>query len=152
MKQRRAIPDIAVDASKGWVLPTFGSDRPSQFRYWAHVHFEKDPARGERTWTLLVDLEKSPDAFVSKAEATVYFMARNAPEHLLEEGAKFELVCGESHCTNGVIKRVFEVESSRPSSPPTTWRRTTLRAKCKPPNKSYRRSEPHVQSCSHDVK
>jgi hypothetical protein len=109
MKERRAIAEIAVDPQRGWVLPTFGSKKP--FRYWAHVHFEKDPMWGQRTWTLLVDLEKAPDTKASQVEATVYFMAPNAPEELLEEGAKFELVCGESHYTTGTIRRVFEVEA-----------------------------------------
>src|SRR5437867_6860804 len=105
MKERRALAEIAVDTERGWVLPTFGSNQP--FRYWAHVHFEKDPTWGQRTWTLLVDLEKRPDASDKEIQATVYFMAPNAPEELLEEGAKFELVCGESHYTKGVIERVF---------------------------------------------
>jgi len=110
MKLRKAIADIIVDTRKGWALPTFGSKKPSQFRYWAHAHFEKDPTWGEQTWTLLVDLEKSPDTNADHVEATVYFMSPNAPDELLEEGAKFELVCGENYYTSGVIKRVFEVE------------------------------------------
>ena len=111
MKERKALAEIAIDSQRGWMLPTFGSKKP--YRYWAHVHFEKDSTWGQRTWTLLVDLEKEPDVSVGRIEATVYFMAPNAPEELLEEGAKFELLCGESHYTKGVIKRVFEVESSR---------------------------------------
>jgi hypothetical protein len=99
------------------MLPTFGSKKPSRVRYWAHVHFEKDPTWGQRTWTLLIDLDNEPDANARRVEATVYFMAPNAPENLLEAGAKFELLCGESHYARGVIKAVFEVESNRPPSP-----------------------------------
>ena|ERR1700677_4306397 len=116
MKERRANAELAVEPQRGWVLPTFGSKTP--FRYWAHVHFEKDLTWGQRTWTLLVDLEKEPDASVGEIEATVYFMAPNAPTELLQEGARFELLCGESHYTTGVIKRVFEVELSRTPPPP----------------------------------
>ena len=74
---------------------------------------------GQQTWTLLVDLEKEPDVHAGQIEATVYFMAPIAPEELLEEGAKFELLCGESHYTHGVIKSIFEVESNRPPPPAT---------------------------------
>jgi hypothetical protein len=65
---------------------------------------------------MIVDLEAAPDASRGHVDATVYFMAPNAPEGLIEEGAKFELVCGESHYTTGVIKRVFEFERSFPPS------------------------------------
>lgn len=111
MKKRLAIADITVEPQRGWPLPSFGSKKP--FRYWAHVHFEKDLTWGQRTWTLLVDLEKAPDTSAGHIEATVYFMAPNAPEELLEEGARFELLCGESHYTDGVIRRVLEVEHER---------------------------------------
>ncbi|HEX5219719.1 MAG TPA: hypothetical protein VFZ59_09140 [Verrucomicrobiae bacterium] len=110
MKEIRAIAEIAVNTKQGWNLPTFGSKKPDQFRYWAHVHFEKDATWGQQTWTLILDLDKDPVSSASQLEATVYFMSPNAPHHLLAEEAKFELVCGESHYTNGVIKRVFEVE------------------------------------------
>lgn len=90
MRKRKAIADIAIDAQRGWPLPSFGSKTP--FRYWAHVHFEKDPTWGQRTWTLLVDLANTPDAEAGHVEATVYFMAPNAPEELLEEGARFDLL------------------------------------------------------------
>ena|SRR5665213_111862 len=119
MKQYKALAEISVDPKRGWVLPTFGSKKPLRFRYWAHVHFEKDPTWGQQTWTLLVDLENEPDVIDGYIEATVYFMAPNAPINLLEEGAKFELVCGESHYAHGVIRRVFEVESNRTPPPPT---------------------------------
>jgi hypothetical protein len=118
MNKRRAIAEIEVDPQKGWVLPTFGSENSSRFRYWAHVHFEKDPAWGQRTWTLLLDLQEQPDSSAKSVEATIYFMAPNSPENLLQEGAKFELLCGETYYANGFIKRVFEVESNRPPLPP----------------------------------
>lgn len=108
MKERRALAEIAVDLNRGWVLPTFGS---KPLRYWAHVHFKRDPTWGERTWTLLVDLDKEPDLSIGRFEATVYFMAPTAPQDLLEEGAEFELLCGDNHYTHGVIKRIFEVET-----------------------------------------
>ena len=106
MKKRKAIAEITVEPQRGWFLPSFGAKKP--FRYWAHVHFEKDSTWGQRTWTLLVDLEKALDATAGHVEATVYFMAPNAPEELLEKGARFELLCGESHYANGVIRRVVE--------------------------------------------
>jgi len=111
MKKRRAVADIKVDRKRGWTLPSFGSKNP--FRYWAHVHFEKDPTWGERTWTLLVELEKAPDTTAGHIEATVYFMAPSAPEELLKEGAKFELLCGESRYAYGVIRRVYAVEDTQ---------------------------------------
>ena len=93
MKERRAVAEIVVNPSKGWTLPTFGSKKP--FRYWAHVHFEKDPTWGERTWTLLVDLDKAPGPITGNVEATVYFMSPQGPEHLLEAGAKFNCCVGK---------------------------------------------------------
>lgn len=110
MKQKKALAEILVDAKRGWCLPTFGSKKPDQFRYQAHVHFEKDETWGQRTWTLLVDLAKMPDIGDDSVEATVYFMIPEAPHDLLEEGAKFELLHGENQYTHGVIKRVFEAE------------------------------------------
>ena len=106
MRKRKAIAEIKIGPQGVWPLPTFGSNMP--FRYWAHVHFEKDPTWGQRTWTLLVDLEKAPDSTVGHVEATIYFMAPNAPEELLEEGARFELMCGKSYYTSGVIKCIVE--------------------------------------------
>lgn len=108
MKELRAIAKITVDPQAGWNLPTFGSKKP--FRYWAHVHFEKDPTWGQRTWTLLVDLDKDPAAYNGPVTATVYFMAQEAPTELLEEGARFELLCGKSHYGKGIIISLFEVE------------------------------------------
>ncbi len=110
MKQKKALAEIAVDPKRGWVLPMFGSKKPDRFRYQAYAHFEKDETWGQRTWTLLVDLAKMPDAGADSVEATVYFMVPEAPHHLLEEGAKFELLHGENHYGHGVIKRVFEAE------------------------------------------
>ncbi len=80
-----------------------------KFHYQAYVHFEKDETWGKEigTWTLLVDLEKMPDANARSVEATVYFFVPEAPQHLIEEGAKFELLHGENHYTHGVIKRVL---------------------------------------------
>jgi hypothetical protein len=109
---KRAIAEIAVDPIRGWVLPGFGSEKPDRFRFHAYVHFEKDETWGQRTWTLLVDLAKMPEAGNSFVEATVYFMVPEAPQHLLEAGAKFDLFCGENHYTHGSIKHVFEVEKS----------------------------------------
>ena len=110
MKERRAIAEIEVDADKGWNLPTFGSRKPT--RYWAHVHFEKDPMWGKKTWTFIVDLgEKSCSSGVN-VDATVFFMAPDAPHNLLQVGERFELLCGESHYGRGVIKNVFEVEKT----------------------------------------
>jgi hypothetical protein len=60
-----------------------------------------------------VDLENVPDAAASHVEAFVFFMAPDAPEELLEKGARFELLCGESHYANGVIRRVFAVEDTQ---------------------------------------
>jgi hypothetical protein len=119
MGQRKAIAEIAVDPSLGWVLPGFGGKKSDRFRYQAYAHFEKDKTWGQRTWTLLVDLAKMPDAGSHSVEATVYFMVPEAPQHLLDEGARFELLHGENHYTHGVIKRVFEVGSNREYFPST---------------------------------
>ena len=105
MTETKALAEIAIDSKRGWVLPTFGSKKP--FRYWAHVHFEDDITWGERTWTLLVDLDREPDINAGSVNATVYFLAPNAPVELLKTGAKFELVCGQSFYTTGVIKRLL---------------------------------------------
>jgi len=110
MKEYRATAQIVFDPKKGWVLPTFGSKKTNQFRYWAHVHFENDPMWGKQTWTLLIDLDKEPDLKAENFEALVYFMSPEAPQQLLEKGAKFELLCGENYYTQGFIKHVFEVE------------------------------------------
>jgi hypothetical protein len=110
MKKRKAIAEIMIDPNRGWVLPAaWGSKK---FHYQAYAHFEKDETwgKGIGTWTLLVDLEKVPDANANSVEATVYFMVPEAPQHLLEVGAKFELLHGENYYTHGVIKRVFEGE------------------------------------------
>ena len=60
---------------------------------------------------MLVDLSKMPDSDARSIEATVYFMVPEAPHHLIQEGAKFELLHGENYYTYGVIKRVFETEN-----------------------------------------
>ncbi len=111
-KRKRAIAEIAIDPKRGWVLPGFGSARPDKFRYQAYVHFEKDETwgKGIGTWTLLVALSKKPDVNATSVEATVYFFTPEAPQYLLEEGAKFELLHGENHYTHGVIKRVIDDE------------------------------------------
>ncbi|MGH7977375.1 MAG: hypothetical protein ACREC8_12040 [Limisphaerales bacterium] len=105
-----------IDPKRGWVLPGFGSKKPDRFRYQAYAHFEKDETWGQRTWTLLVDLAEMPSTDARSIEATVYFMSPEAPQHLLEEGAKFELLHGMNHYTNGIIKRVFEIEKETPAS------------------------------------
>lgn len=110
MKKRQGIAEIAVDPKRGRVLPEFGSRKPDRFRYQAHAHFEKDGTWGQRIWTLLVDLAKLPEADAHSVEATVYFTASDAPHHLLEEGAKFELLHGQNHYTHGIIKHVFQAE------------------------------------------
>jgi hypothetical protein len=51
-----------------------------------------------------------PDANARSVEAAFYFMAPEAPQHLLEEGARFELLQGQNRYTHGVIERIFEVE------------------------------------------
>ena len=110
MKERRALAEIAIDPNRGWVLPRFGSKKTDRFRYQAYAHFEKDETWGQRSWTLLVDLEKMPDASAPSVEATVYFLVPAAPQHLLEENAKFELLMGQNYYMQGVIKHVFEAE------------------------------------------
>jgi hypothetical protein len=110
LKQRKAIAEIAIDPNRGWVLGGFGSKKPDRLRYQAYVHFERDETWGQRTWTLLVELAREPEAGASSAEATVYFMSPEAPQHLIQEGSKFELLLGKNRYTHGVIKRVFEVE------------------------------------------
>ena len=102
MDERKAIARIGLDPNRGWVLPTFGS---KPLRYWAHVHFEKDPTWGQKTWTFLIDLDGPPDLTKDHFIATVHFLSPNAPHNLIESDAKFELVCGESRYTHGVIEK-----------------------------------------------
>ena len=107
----RAIAEIAIDLKRGWVLPSgWGSKK---FHYQAWVHFEKDETWGKEmgTWTLLVDLPEKPDANATSIEAIVYFLVPEAPQHLIEEGARFELLHGQNHYAHGVIKRVLGAES-----------------------------------------
>jgi hypothetical protein len=49
-----------------------------------------------------------PDAGAHIVEAEVYFLAPDAPQYLLEEGAKFELLHGENHYGHGIIIRILE--------------------------------------------
>jgi hypothetical protein len=53
-----------------------------------------------------------PDADARSVEATVYFFVPEASQHLIEEGAKFELLHGENYYTHGVIKRVLPDDSA----------------------------------------
>jgi hypothetical protein len=107
MAKRKALAEIAIDRQKGWVLPGFGSKQLDRFRYQAYAHFAEDEMWGQQTWTLLVDLEKMTDASADSVETTVYFMVPEAPQHLLEEGAEFELFMGQVHYTHGRIKRIL---------------------------------------------
>lgn len=104
MNKRKAWAEITIDPPHEWQLPTFGSKIP--FRYWAHVHFEKDSMWGQQAWTFIVDLNGMPDPKDGVIGATVSFMAPGAPEYLIEEGATFELVCGKIHFGRGVIKKL----------------------------------------------
>jgi len=106
MKRRKAIAEIKIDKSRGWVLPTFGSNRPH--RYWGHAHFEGDPSWKKELWTLIVDLDGPPDVQAENATATVFFMAQEAPQHLIQVGAKFDLSCEDNPYTSGVVKRILE--------------------------------------------
>lgn len=110
MKERRAIVEITVESHDGWTLPRFGSKTPH--RYWAHVHFENDPTWGKETWTLIVDPEQHPVDPAGPVSAKVHFFVPSAPQELIQEGAKFELLCGESHYGHGIIKKVFEIEKT----------------------------------------
>ena len=104
MKTRKALAEIAIDRQRGWVLPGFAS---KPYRYQGWVHFEKDPTWGQKTWTLLVDLAGPPDLSSDTVEATVYFFSDQAPQDVLEEGAKFELFMGQVHYTHGRIKQIL---------------------------------------------
>jgi hypothetical protein len=107
MTKRKALAEIAIDPKRGWILPGFGTKKPDMIRFQAWVHFEKDEAWGKQTWTLLLDMPRMPEPTALSAEATVYFLADEAPHHLLEEGAKFELLHGHNQYTHDVIKKVI---------------------------------------------
>jgi hypothetical protein len=109
MKPRKALAEIAVDRQRGWVLPGFGS-KPHRYQGW--VHFAKDPTWGQKTWTLLVALSGPPDLSADKVEATVWFLAPEAPHEVIESGADFELFMGQVHCTHGRIKQVLPDEAA----------------------------------------
>jgi hypothetical protein len=96
--------EIEVDRQKGWVLPGFGSQ---PFRYQSWVHFAKDPTWGQKTWTLLVALAGPLDLSADKVEATVWFVAPEAPHEVIEAGADFELFMGQVHYTRGRIKQIL---------------------------------------------
>jgi hypothetical protein len=109
MNARKAIADISIDRQTGWMLPRFGN-RPHHYQAWAH--FEKDPTWSKSTWTLLVELAAEPNPSAEEVEATVYFLAPEAPHEVLEAGAGFELFMGQVHHTHGRIKRVLPVGNS----------------------------------------
>ena len=104
MGKPKALAEIAIDSQRGWVLPSFAG-RPFWYQGW--VHFEKDPTWGEKTWTLVVVLAGPPDLSADKVEATVFFIAPEAPHEVLEEGSEFELFMGHVHYTHGRIKRIL---------------------------------------------
>ena len=106
MKLRKALAEIQIDKNSCWHLPTFGSNRP--YRYWAHGHFEGDASWDRELWTLIVDLDGPPDATAESVTATIYFMAPDAPHHLIQDGAKFELSCEDNIYTSGVVGRILE--------------------------------------------
>jgi hypothetical protein len=114
MKKRKALAVIAIDQQRGWVLPRFGN---KPFRYQGLVHFEKDLTWGQKSWTLLVDLAGQPDLCSDSVEATVYFLSDQAPQDVLEEGARFELFMGQVHYTHGRIKRILLDDNA--AYPPT---------------------------------
>lgn len=105
MNRRKAIAEIRIDPQKGWLLPTFGNKRPH--RYWSHAHFEGDPTWETKIWTLIVDLDAPPDIRAGTVSATIYFMAEDAPQHLIKENAAFELSCENNIYTSGIVKRVL---------------------------------------------
>ena len=107
MAERKAIAEIVIDHQRGWVLPGFGS-KPFTYQGWSH--FEKDPTWGQKTWTLLVRLDRAPDLSADTFEATVWFFAPEAPHEVLEVGAKFELFMGQVHYTHGRITKILSDE------------------------------------------
>jgi hypothetical protein len=61
----------------------------------------------EYATNISADAGRAPDVNAGQIEATVYFMAPDAPEHLIQEGAKFELVCGQSYYGKGITHPSF---------------------------------------------
>ena len=107
MKTRRTLADIEIDGQRGWVLPSAGT-RP--FRYWAWAHFATDPTWGQKTWTLWLDFDEQPDLAREKVTAVVYFVAPDAPHHVIEPGVDFALFCGQVHYTHGRITKILTDE------------------------------------------
>lgn len=89
----------------GWNLTPAGTANP--FRYWSHVHFEKDSNWGKELWTLFIELERTPEPSRRVHLAKVFFMAPEAPHHLLRAGHKFALCVGPLVKAHGIIKKEF---------------------------------------------
>jgi hypothetical protein len=57
-------------------------------------------------------LDGEPDLSRERVEATVYFVAPEAPHEVIEPGADFELFCGQVHYTHGRIKQVLSDDTA----------------------------------------
>jgi hypothetical protein len=100
----RAIAFAEINFNQDWNLSPAGTD--SNLRYWAHVHFENDPQWGKDLWTLFVELDAPPIKGQKLYRAKIYFVAPNAPDHLLRPERKFKLCVGETYKAKGVIKSI----------------------------------------------
>jgi len=108
MKRREAIAEIAVDSTRGWVLPRFGN-HPLTYQAW--VRF-KDCSIPKGTWTLIVSLDEPPDLTNANIDAKVSFLASEAPQGALRVDSQFELYMGQVYYTSGRIKRIVKGGSS----------------------------------------
>jgi hypothetical protein len=92
---------IQVLSDNCWSFPTAG--RRSPHIYWSLVRFERDENWERAEWTLLIELDGAPAAGQSVFDATISFVAPDAPHHLLEIGAAFELYSGKKVKAKGHI-------------------------------------------------
>lgn len=91
---------IQVAPERGWVFPQAGGGRP--LTYWSQVRFEGDQNQATGRWTLFVALPQAPLTGQVEYRAEVWFIAPDAPIHLLVKGAKFELISSDQKTIRGL--------------------------------------------------
>jgi hypothetical protein len=102
MNRPEAYAEISLEPNNIWNLSPAGTAHP--LRYWAHLRSENDRRREPEFWTLFVELEAPPRAEQTIYSAKVFFMAPDAPHHLLQPGWNFELSVGDIIKARGVVK------------------------------------------------
>ena len=91
-----------------WLLPEMGGRAkppvgPKGARYTTISHFENDrTCWPESTWSLVVQFEE-PSGKSSTTMATVWFLSPEAPQDILQIGARFELLEGNRIVAKGEI-------------------------------------------------